>query len=47
VDEPGLRHLTPGTLSDLLSLSDGLHVALPSPALQQLARQLVPPLQRK
>lgn len=47
VDETSLRHLTPGTLSDLLSLSDGLRVPLPSPALQQLARQLVPPLQRK
>ncbi len=47
VDETSLRHLTPGTLSDLLSLSDGLHVTLPSPALQQLARQLVPPMQRK
>ena len=47
VNETSLRRLTPGTLSDLLSLSDGLRVPLPTPSMQQLARQLVPPLQRK
>jgi len=47
LDERGLRHLTPGTLADLLALSEGLHVAWPSPALQQLAPGLLPPDQRR
>lgn len=47
VDENSLRRLTLGTLSDLLALSDGLQVPLPTPALQQLAASLVPPDQRK
>ncbi|HWA10352.1 MAG TPA: hypothetical protein VG838_12940 [Opitutaceae bacterium] len=47
VDERSLRHLTPGTLSDLLSLCEGLRVELPDPALKQLATQLTPPIRRK
>ena len=47
VDERSLRHLTPGTLSDLLSLCDGLGVDLPDPALKRLAASLVPPIRRK
>jgi hypothetical protein len=46
-NERALRHLTPGTLSDLLSLCDALHVELPDPALKQLAERLVPPFRRK
>lgn len=46
-DERSLRHLTPGTLSDLLSLCDALGVDLPDPALKRLAQRLVPPLRRK
>jgi hypothetical protein len=47
VDETRLRHLTPGELSDLLSLSAGLRVDFPDPALKRLAERLVPPIQRK
>jgi hypothetical protein len=46
-DERSLRQLTPGTLADLLALSDGLGVPLPSAGLQQLALSLVPPDRRK
>ncbi len=46
-DERSLRHLTAGTLSDLLALCDAFHVDLPSPALKQLADNLVPPTRRK
>lgn len=47
LDEHQLRHFTPGTLNDLLALSDGLKVPFPSPELQQLTRRLIPPSQRK
>jgi hypothetical protein len=47
VNEKTLRHLTPGTLSDLLTLSGGLGVDFPDPALKQLAERLVPPIARK
>ena len=43
IDERTLRQLTPGTLADLLALSDGLQVALPTPELQALAERLLPP----
>jgi hypothetical protein len=46
-DERSLRHLTPGTLSDLLSLCEGLGVDLPDPALKRLAAHLLPPIRRK
>jgi hypothetical protein len=46
IDERGLRHLTPGALSDLLSLSDALGVDLPNPGLLGLARSLIPPDRR-
>ena len=45
-DEPGLRQLSPGTLADLLALSDGLGVALPGPA-RKLGESLLPPDLRK
>ncbi|MEO7414101.1 MAG: hypothetical protein ABIZ81_12175 [Opitutaceae bacterium] len=47
IEERGLRHLTPGTLSDLLALSDAYGVDLPSPELKRLALKLVPPSKRK
>jgi hypothetical protein len=47
MDEPVLRRLTPGALSDLLALSEALGVDLPTPALAELARKLVPPAKRK
>ena len=47
LDEPGLRGLTPGTLADLLALSEALAVPLPSPELQQRAESLLPPGRRK
>jgi len=46
-DEAGLRHLSAGTLSDLLSLCDALRVDLPDPALRHLAEGLVPPIRKK
>jgi hypothetical protein len=46
IDERTLRHLTAGTLSDLLSLCDHLGVAFPDPALRTLAAALVPPSMR-
>ena len=45
-DETKLRHLTPGTLSDLLALSDALGVDWPETALKRLAERLVPPARR-
>lgn len=42
-DERTLRHLTLGTLNDLLTLTEVLEVPLPDPRLQQLARDLLPP----
>jgi hypothetical protein len=42
-DEPALRHLTPGLLMNLLSLSDQLAVKWPDAALHDLAQRLVPP----
>ncbi len=47
LDEEQLRHFTPGTLNDLLALSDGLKVPFPSPELQKLTQDLIPPAQRK
>lgn len=47
LDERSLRHLTPGTLSDLLTLTEAFGLELPSPSLHQLAQQLVPPAKRK
>jgi hypothetical protein len=46
-DEPTLRKLTPGTLSDLLALADVFHLDLADPALRRLAENLVPPSRRK
>lgn len=46
-DEQSVRHLTPGTLSDLLALCEALNVEWPNPALKQLAVKLVPPAKRK
>ena len=46
-DERSLRHLTQGTLADLLSLEDVLGVGLPDPALQKLAQSLLPPAKRQ
>lgn len=43
VDDRSLRQLSLGTLTDLLALSDGLKVALPTPELQRLAESLLPP----
>jgi hypothetical protein len=45
VDERSLRQLSLGTLTDLLALSDGLKVALPTPELQRQAENLLPPKQ--
>jgi len=45
-DERSVRHLTTGTLSDLLTLGAALDVAWPDPALQRLARSLLPPGKR-
>jgi hypothetical protein len=42
----GLRHLTSGTLSDLLALADGLAVAFPDPETKRLAEELRPPSRR-
>lgn len=47
VDERSLRHLTPGTLSDLLALTEALEVPLPDAPLKRLAEQLIPPARRK
>ena len=47
LDEPALRRLTAGTLSDLLALNQALGVALPTPELQRLAESLLPPARRK
>ena len=47
VSDDSLRHLTPGTLADLLALSEALRVEWPDPALKQLAEHLVPPIERK
>lgn len=46
-DERSLRHLTPGTLSDLLTLSEALGVEWPDPVLKQLAARLMPPAKRR
>jgi hypothetical protein len=46
-DERSLRQLSLGTLTDLLTLSDGLQVALPTPELRRLAESLLPPDRRK
>lgn len=43
VDERSLRQLSLGTLTDLLALSEGLKVELPTPELQRLAESLLPP----
>jgi len=47
LDEPALRRLTPGALTDLLQLSATLGRAIPDPALRQLAADLQPPYLRK
>jgi hypothetical protein len=47
VSDRSLRYLTPGTLADLLALSEALRVEWPDPALKQLAEHLVPPIERK
>jgi hypothetical protein len=47
VDENTVRRLTPGTLADLISLSDALEVPFPTPELRQLAERLLPPDLRK
>lgn len=47
LDERTLRQLSLGTLTDLLALSDGLKVALPSTGLERLAASLLPPKQEK
>lgn len=46
-NERNLRHLTPGTLSDLLALCDALAVEIPDAALRRLAQSLLPPDKRK
>ena len=43
MDERSLRHLTAGTLSDLVSSCDHLGVTFPDPSLRSLAAQLLPP----
>jgi hypothetical protein len=47
VDENTVRRLTPGTLADLIALSDTLEVPFPTPELRQLAERLLPPDLRK
>ena len=47
LDDAAVRHLTSGERADLLTLCEVLGVAWPSPELSQLARNLVPPDQRK
>ncbi|HVS54080.1 MAG TPA: hypothetical protein VHD62_17120 [Opitutaceae bacterium] len=47
MNERELRRLTPGTLSDLLALSEALAVEWPDAKLRRLAEQLVPPSRRK
>lgn len=46
-DERSVRGLTPGTLAELLALSDALAVPFPDPALRALAERLLPPDLRK
>ena len=46
-NDSDLRHLTPGTLSDFLSLANALGVDFPDPALRRLAERLLPPIRRK
>jgi hypothetical protein len=46
IDERTLRHLTAGTLSDLLSLCDHLGVSFSDPALRTRAAELLPPSMR-
>ncbi len=46
IDERALRRLTPGSLQDLLALTEELGVAIPDPRLRRLAAELVPPMLR-
>ncbi len=43
IDETSLRRLTPGTLSDLLTLMQGFQAEFPDPALADLGDRLLPP----
>ena len=47
LDEPALRRLTPGSLRDLLVLTEKFGAPIPDPHLRRLAVELLPPMMRQ